>query len=425
MNLCKRSIVLAAYIFLAASFGSTVRATDTQVTVVTLDGKEESASLIELSASEIRFQVSGRAKTLATAELMQLDLGDAKTGPVPPPKVDSKHISAALTDGSLLRAIAIAGQEDQWKLQLDQNDDATKEAANNSITIPKNGLQSLQFRSLPPPAQTAWNDALTTERSDDALGVLRGEELELLQGAIISIDATTIQFRFDGQTIPAPIEKVAGLIWYRRDRVLVRNAATVATKTGSQIMSDNFSWRADDQNPLVKLTGLTGVEFQIPIEQLASIDFASANLKWLSQMELLEVSSQGPPIELSSDDTLLHNRLMQPRFQANSSSGSTTSAAANLIFEIPGQITFRVPEGYHILRGTVQRNRTAKVLLPITLKVDIDGQTVWTGRLAGDQMKLDLDVAVEPNKRCQIAVQSETLLPLGTQTMLLQPRLMR
>ncbi len=384
-----------------------------QVELVDLSGNVQKGELQQFADGSVVIVENGSEKSIATSDLLRVQFASGRTAEASPPD----GVQVVLTDGTSLRAQQITGDNDVWQIQ--------GEMFLSDIALPSNAISSLQFRTLPEPAAQTWKSSQQGERVSDSIAVLRDNDLELLNGAIIAITEETVQFEFDGQTIPAPRAKLAGAIWFRRDRVDVENAATVITNNGTRLISRSLALVRDGATPVLNLVTLGGVEVKIDASKLAQIDYASANMKWLNEIESLE--RVATPNLSSATPISARLELLKPRFVSADLKSSTTDATTNrnLLFEGAGKIVMRAPEGYQRLEASVERAKGASVLSPINIVVRSDGKVVWSREFSGDQMRAEIEAEVVPNKQFEIAIESPSLIGFGTRTILLQPRLLR
>ncbi len=411
----RHAFAAIALTMVLGDWNSAALAIDVELTDLT--GKAQQGELISVDDEAVSVSIASTPLGFELSNILKLQFLNAQNLPVKATSANDS-IELRLSDGSTLNASDIAGQNDQWQIS------GFDPLAN--ITLPNNAIVSAKLKSLPSSAFESWNQAIDSERTYDSLAILRDDQLDFLNGAILSIDDSAIAFEFDGQTIPAPRAKVVGAIWFRRESRTVRSAPTLVLKNDSRLLCKAIQCKSSSADGGFTIETLGGLKMELASDQVAMIDYASANMRWLDQVEVLESSCVDM---LGVTDKLpIRRSLLAPRFveadQPNASSSSKLPSK-NLTFNVPGRIVLRVPEGYRQLETTIQRNKEASLLAPIQIKIAVDGKIVWEKELSGDTMKVEVKVDVEANKRLEIAVDSKSQFHVGTQTTFAQPRLLR
>ncbi len=378
-----------------------------EVVVQDLGGIEIRGELKQLDSQGAELESAAGTKSLSAKDLSTIAFSSA-------PIDGGDLLQIGLTDGSLIRANRFLRSDGAWSLTTVSSPELT--------TIPKDLVASVQFIDLKNQAAETWKQLLSSEQTSDLLAILRSDDLETLSGAIVDIDQETVRFELDGQLIPAPRAKVAGLVWFRREPPEDRQAIELFTKDGSKVRCQDVSFKSEGTNASFSLISIGGLKLSVPFEQLHHIEYASANRKWLDEVEVMESAS----LVETSNGVLSEARkkLLAPKFVVDFDGKTALSGHKDLVFAGPGRITFRSPADYSKLVAVVQRNRSANVVAPLTISVKCDDAVVLSQELAGDQIRVELEADIKPNKRCEIEVTSKSQNPYGSNVIFIQPHLL-
>jgi hypothetical protein len=320
----------------------------------------------------------------------------------------------ALTDGSRLACQAITGKDDRWTIAM---------LGQSALELPRGTVESLRFAAADNRLEEAWQSMVGMERSSDQLVIIRpGDTTDLAPGLIGEMDAESVEFSFDGQTIRAPRSKLLGLLWYRPRSKRAEPAIQVQLLDGSRWEASELEYDAAlSRTPELAIQTRAGVSVKVGWEHLASINFSAANVVWLAQEVPLAkaISSRSwlPQPVVGRDE------LLGPRFVAAEDSGE--AKAQDLRFWGPGEISFRIPEGFPRFVSKLRRSEQARFATAVGCEV-WDGETrVWEGGLTVEQSEVAIDVPVTPGKKLRLVVHAKSDLMIGTELSWEQPRLTR
>ncbi len=353
-----------------------------------LSGVEAKGTLQSLSSDQVALSTDKGVVVSPAAGLSRLSIeGNASSTVATFPVV-------GLVDGSILKATNLSSATSGWNIEG---------FAASGLKLPNEVIATVQFVNLADQASQSWKELLTSEQTADVLAVIRNGDLETLNGAIVAIDDQAVKFELDGQLIPAPRAKVAGLVFLRRDLNISAKAIDLVTVDGSKLRAKNLDWDATAK--VVKVELLCGVSLDLSIDKLSRIEYSSANLQWLDQVEVLErVATNTWDVGGIAES---RNKLLAPKFlQDSSASTGSESSHKSLVFQVPGKFVFRVPDGYTQLVSVLQRTRSASVVAPMQITIRSDNQVVWSQEIAGETLRVDLVAKLQPNKRCEIIVES-------------------
>jgi hypothetical protein len=320
----------------------------------------------------------------------------------------------ALTDGSRLACQTITGKDDRWTIAM---------LGQSGLELPRGTVESLRFAAADNRLEESWQSMVGMERSSDQLVIIRaGDTTDLAPGLIGEMDRESVEFSFDGQTIRAPRGKLLGLLWYRPRSKRAEPAIQVQLRDGSRWEAIELDYDMSvSQTPELAIQTRAGVSVKIRWEHLASINFSAANVVWLAQEVPLAkaISSRS----WLAQPVAGRDEMLGPRFVAAEDSGE--AKAQDLRFWGPGEISFRIPEGFTRFVSKLRRSEQARFAATVGCEV-WDGETrVWEGGLTVEQSEVAIDVPVTPGKKLRLVVHARSDLMIGTELSWEQPRLTR
>ena len=326
----------------------------------------------------------------------------------------SPPVELFMMDGSRAFGDRLTGKSsDGWQLS---------ESTGNKVEIPSKSLKAARLKEILPEIANAWQSAILETSNADAVIVLRpGNSLDRINGVIVQVQETSITFDLDGQQIDIPIEKLVGLAWFQRE--LQRVKPTIEVK-----VTDHSVWMAESltlKSNVLELRTPLGQSLSFPIAKILSINYSTANIKWLSEVESLEAVTERQ-IDFKTPIASL-DRALAPRFVVNGRAPLPASLAADkdLYFPSPGHYVFRVPEGFSSLQCRIERTDDGSQRSDLNIEIWQDDQRISEQLLLHDADFADLDIQLKPEKKTKLAVVCKSKLMIGTEVTWKQPRLKR
>ena len=377
------------------------------VSVSMLSGPPVVGSLVSADSAKVVVET----KT-GTVEKSSSDIGrihfDNKLGSNVPP------VSLLLMDGSKVFGSTLTGKSiSGWRL---------KDSSGKEVAIPSKSLKAVLFKSIEPELENAWRGAILETKNADAVIVQRpGNSVDRIDGVIVQVQEASISFDLDGQQIEIPIEKLIGLVWFQRDLERVKPTIEVNTTEHSVWMAESLSLNSN----VLEIKTSQGLSISIPQTKLLNINYASANIRWLSEVASLDAVAE-KQIEFRTPIASL-DRAFAPRFIVNGRAPLPTSLASekDLYFPSPGYYVFRVPEGFSSLQCRVERTDEGQQRTDLTIEVWQDDVRVAERSLAYNSDVTELDIPLKPEKKTKLLVICKSKLMIGTEIIWKQPRLKR
>ncbi len=417
LNLHRQSqILVAAFVFMLAMafvFASPVFASPVNltvayedVTVSLLSGPPVSGTLVSADAGKIVIETKAGSVEKSAADIDRVRFANKMDAQVPP-------VQLLLLDGSKVYGTRLTGKSAGWLL---------KEGSGGETTIPSKSLKAALLKPIAPEMAGAWQAAILETKNSDAVIVARPTKtLDRINGVISQVLDASVSFDLDGQQIDIPMEKLAGLVWFQKELERVKPTIEVTVTDHSVWMADSFTVKADS----IELKTQLGQSVLIPFKKLFSINYSTANIRWLSEIELLSAVAD-KQIDFKTPVASL-DRAFLPRFVVGGRTASSTSPPGDrdLYFPSPGEYTFRVPQGFSQLQCKVERTDEGSQRTNLVIEVWQDDQKISEQALAHDVDFIEVNVALKPEKKTKLVVACKSKLMVGTEVTWKQPRLKR
>ncbi len=406
--------LLGVAIFQSALLAQKADDAKANATVSLLSGSPAIGAIVSADAGKVILETKAGPSELKSVDIARITFPN-KLAPQPGP------VELTLLDGSKAFGDRLIGKGSSgWRLRVSP-DKAIPEV---EVTVIAKTLKAARLKAIGPELISAWQIAIQETKNTDAVIVLRpGNNLDRINGVIVQVQEASVTFDLDGQQIDIPIEKLIGLVWFQRDLERVKPTIEVVATNQSVWMAESFSF--DAKSNALELRTQLGQTVSIPKAEIASINYATANIRWLSELETLESVAE-MQIEFRSPIAALGHAFL-PRFAVNGSSPSPSAQPGDkdLCFPSPGHYLFRAPQGFSSLQCRVERTGNGSQRTDLLLEVWQDDQKVSEYPLAYNVDYVDLDVSLKPEKKTKLAVVCNSKLLIGTEVTWKQPRLKR
>ena len=378
----------------------------TDVSVTMLDGSAIAGTLISADSNKIAIDTKSGPLEKSAGDIGRVRFSNKRMPQSPP-------IELLLLDGSRAFGNKLSGKSSGWLLT---------DADGNQLAIPAKALRAAKLKPIATELASAWQTAIVETKSADAVIVARpGNTFDRINGVIVQVQEANVSFDMDGQQIDIPMEKLTGLVWFQRDLERVKPTIEISLTDHSVWMAESLSVKAE----VLEVKTLLGQSVSLPLSRVLSIDYSTANIRWLSEVEAIEaiaVKSIEFKTQLASMD-----RAFAPRFVVNGRAplSSSTAADKDLYFPSPGHYTFRVPSGFSSFQCRVERTDEGSQRTDLILEVWQDDQKVSEQLLAHNVDFADITLSLKPEKKTKLAVVCKSKLMVGTEVIWKQPRLKR
>lgn len=378
----------------------------TPVTIQMLDGTEYSGALIAATHETLTAEIQGERRELRANEILRLGFAS-------PRAAGGDTLVLTLVDGSRLRGTKLVGKESGFEFA---------DSSGASTPLGPGVVKSLLVRPVTGELAAAWQEAVQQPVQSDALVLLRpGNATDVIQGVIGEVKDGKVAFELDGQSVDVPFDKLVGVLWFRKALERMKPSIELQLLDSGVIQAATFELKQGK----VVYRGPTGIEGSIPIQRLAFANYASANLRWIADLPILESKATHKTPWKEPNATL--DQAMAPRFHAVSgeSSGNAASDKYDLEFLAPGSFTFRVPEGFQRFRTSFHRVESGDTRTQLDIEVWQDDEKIVRKPMSPTDDSIDIDCPVTPGKKIRLVVVGAGRLNVGSHVVCRQPRLMR
>ena len=403
-----RMLCGAAFLLFTCSLSSTGFSQSSSVRLTPIEGESVEGRLLVADAQRVQLEVNGGQREWESQKVLKLDFGNKSESKVSP-------LELGLVDGSKLKGTKLVGKEQAW--QFGDSSGASQEFGPGVVRY-------LLVRNLTPDLANGWNDALREPAESDALILLRpGNVIDRVGGIISEVKDGRIVFDLDGQTVDVAFEKLLGVIWFRKQQERLKPKIEMEYTDGSSVFTESLEVAQGN----VTYRSLGGKDVSLPIARIALLNYASANVKWLAEVQAISAVSD-KRIEWKGESVNIE-KVMAPQFVSSERKWNAGTGASpedmDLLFPSSGAFTFRVPDGFSRFRTKIERSGVGTARSELMIEVLQDDQSISKLALGPATEKADLDVPVSPGKKIVLKVTSKGRLQVGSQLTWKQPRLTR
>ena len=263
--------ILWAALFLVLPHQLSVAKSDVSVSL--LDGSTIAGNLVSADSTKATIQTKSELLEKSAGDIGRVSFPN-KMMPLLPP------VELFLLDGSRAFGNKLSGKSSGWLLT---------DASGNEMAIPAKSLKAAKLKPIAKELASAWQTAIVETKTADAVIVARpGNTFDRINGVIVQVQEASISFDLDGQQIDIPMEKLAGLVWFQRDLERVKPTIEVSLTDHSVWMAESLTVKAE----MLELKTLLGQSVSLPLSKVVSIDYSTANLRWLSEIEVIEAIAE-------------------------------------------------------------------------------------------------------------------------------------
>ena len=243
----------------------------TDVKVDLLEGPPLAGELKVLDEDSVTLITDGAEVTRPVDDVLKVVFSDAPAPPV--------GLQVLLHDGSRIAADGITATASDVRLTS---------AAIEETVIERQRVRGLLLKKLASDTQPQWAAFLKRDNERDLLVVQKRDEpgLDFLTGIVSGVTEENVPFLLDGSEIPVPRERIVGVVFGRADKADGR-------PEGARIqMADGSAFYGADifvEDGVVSFEAGWGEFVEIPLEQLAAVDYSVGRFHYLSDLPALGV----------------------------------------------------------------------------------------------------------------------------------------
>ncbi|MEM9587004.1 MAG: NPCBM/NEW2 domain-containing protein, partial [Planctomycetota bacterium] len=289
------------------------------------------------------------------------------------------------------------------------------------LKLDARAVASIRFRSPSAKTDAQWLGLQDPEGGKDVVVIRRQEDqLDSIAGVILKIDATTVTLDLGDDVIPAPIQRLEGVIF---------GSPASQTATTSTVVSTYGSiWKAvtatlDRDQQAIRLQISADTFHTLPLSRLAEI-------RWSSGMTMLAAqapaSSRFSPYVQTKLAPEFLNAWFAPRDpQAGSSEPSGDSGSKeDLVLHGGSSVDYRIESGFARLIGRVQRDDSVDHHGTTQVTIRLDDQEVFSESIRDDQ-PLGFDLPLAGASRVTLAVEAGPDGNVGDTIRFVRPRIVK
>ncbi|GIW98787.1 MAG: hypothetical protein KatS3mg111_2120 [Pirellulaceae bacterium] len=403
-------VTAAVFLVFAIVTGGPHAVAGPPVRVELMDGSALNGELEGIDETQVTVVMNGRAQAMAKTEIRTLQL--AATDRLEVQQGDSPIGRVRLIDES---EFAIR------RLRSESGELIVDDGSPQPHKLPLTDVQWIAFGEFSPQQERQWKAIRESVTSSDVLAVRRdAQTLATIAGVVQGLDEATVQFSFDGQELPVPVEKLAGIRFFSAASAQLGalQAMVRDTRGGRWSASQVLSGSGETIDVLLRC----GARLRLDWDNVEAIDFAAGSVKYLQQLPAL--SESGRSVFPLLGTSLPTEPWYSPRW-IEVSAGDGVSAGAGLEFLGHSEISFRLPPEFARFVGAIELRPGGEYVTPCRFQVWIDSEVVYDAVLRAPRQLQEINVAVRPDARLRLVSQPVGELPAGAVVLLRQPRLLR
>ena len=364
------------------------------VRVTTSDGQRVEGTYAGMESSAVVLDQNGQATRLAFDNVLSMEPREipAETGP---------PIRVELRSGSRIAAEQVSLAEEQLRIAPRQQE---------AFEVPLEQVGSIRFQPASAATDAQWLGMLEDQGRGDLMAVRRQQDqLDQIRGVVEGIGDGTVQFTIGGQSVDAPIERLEGLVFSGDGESPEAADVLVQDIYGSRWAARALLPSGAEEPLRLKLSDT--LTHEVPLDQVRSIQWSGSRVLLAAQQ----------PAEQSYEAHLpgrIDRSLMQAWF------GPRSDDPDSLILHGGSAVEYRIPEGFQTLAGTVRRAESVERGGAVTVKILLDGESVWSETITDDAAR-GFELPLGRAARVRIEAASGGDGDLGDTIRISRPRLLK
>ncbi|MCP4505321.1 MAG: hypothetical protein GY826_02870 [Fuerstiella sp.] len=245
------------------------------VRVSMLDGNSIEGEVVRLTAEEILLKTSAElpvsvplTNVIDVAFLHSADSSSESAADV---------LEIGLVDGSEMSVSEIAASASSV---------TAMSAVFGELNIPRQAVRFVRLQPMMDEFAAEWASFLQRDNDKDLLIVSKrdGSGLDFLAGVVSSIGEEKVPFVRDGDEIPAPRERIFGIVFAKRDQATVPDAGLAVRVAGGRSVS---AITATLETGNVAFEASWGQTLTVAMDNISAMDFSAGRIHYLSDQEPL------------------------------------------------------------------------------------------------------------------------------------------
>lgn len=397
---------LVVFLLLLAS--STVAA---EVEVSRLDGTTLAGELKSWTGEQVVISAGGVDQVIPQNELFGIRNK--------PTEGTSGHVAATspvfveLHDGTLIPTQDF--QISAKKATVELATPAATGSASQAVQLTRDQLAMVRLQPMDESLESQWEEIRKIDLVADALVLLKknGTSLDYVEGVLGDVTGDKVEFELEGDPMKIDRKKVAGLIYFRRDKKSGTDPRFLLRGWGGLTAQVRNAKIAGDK---LELITISGAQLSWPIDAIESADFSAGKLVYLSDMPPA-AKSVAPLIALPTGVTF-GEKYVEPRFNQSAFGGPLTLATTQSLAEPAAsevqsfskgiamrsrtELVYRLPTGYRRLVGIAGIEPAVRMNGNVHLAVYADDRPLLETDIVGGELPRPIELDVDGAKRLKI-----------------------
>lgn len=371
-----------------------------EVTVETLSGPPRTGALVELDERQVAIETAGQRESIDLRDLLALAVD--RSGQ--PKAAEPASVWIELNDGSRIDATSYTVT----------NRVATMRVGEREMKLDTGDILSVRFHAPSAELEDQWREICKGVARGDVVVLRRSKtSLDQLEGVFHDVTQEAVDFEFEDQRIAVNRAKLEGIVYFHPKRDELPAAACAVVET------NGTTWRAKSlklTSESLAVTTTGGTSCDVPLGNLARLDFSAGNVTYLSDLEF-ELAECTPFIATRLPEKRVL-QLYEPRRDASyEGSGLWLGDGAQLRQYLKGLsihsrslLVFRLKEPFRKLTADVGIDSRLHGNGNVDLVIKGDDKELYRRTIAGTDEPLALDLNIEGVRRLEILVDfGETL----------------
>jgi len=380
------------------------------VEVQRIDGRRVTGTIDHCDGVSLQLATAEGPQSLRLDRLASLAVAGAGSG-----AAAGADLRVHLADGSVLPARQYTSRQGKASVVLVEGSD---------LELPQAEIVAVRFRPAPPGSVRSWQALIATQTDADLLVVEKGQSLDYLRGRIEEVGEELVRFELDGDLLPVKRAKLFGLRYYRSARP--RHSAPGARLTDAA----GAVWAVEtieSDGSQVRWTTPLDLERAMPLARLVRIDFAQANVVYLS--DLTPQSHQWTPYFEAFGKVPSVARFFAPHNDRSLSSGplklNGKTYRRGLALHSRTVLTYRLGENFQRFQATAGIDDSVRPGGQVQLVIRGDDRVLLDSPVSGVDPPLPVDLDVTGIRRLTIVVDFGEDLDVGDHLDLGEARLLK
>jgi hypothetical protein len=393
-----------------------------EVLVVDSDGGEYEGRLVSLDKVSLQLEIGDEVRSLPTATVTLVRRRAAQ------PASEDLACAVSLVHGTELRCDAVT---------LSGGSLTLSGGIGHGAAVSRESVRSLRMMAASGDALDGqWREIVgARDVAGDLLVFLRDGRLDYLEGVIGSIDGNGVEFTRDGRTRQAPLDRIAGIVWYQPAAGEDVEAVAKLQSTSGDLLALEGVVASGEE---LRLRTIEGMEIGLPFDRLQDIRLGNQRITWLGELE--PVTQEWQPLIVERGLLELQQKLNRPRFNKDfhgrplqllhpgpdGLSARRTEYARGIAVRAGTRMVFAADSEYSSLAGIAGLPTDAPPGAAIELVISGDGEVLFQQTIDDPgQGPVPLELEIAGVERLTVEVGYHDGQPIGDTLFLADLRMIR